>query len=75
MSSEQNCADKQQEGTRLQLFLSFVPVRRKENEMGIVFSSESLQALVILSATVDISPHLCLPPLAPDMMFLPPVPL
>lgn len=60
-SSKLSRADQQQEVTELQHFLSFIPARGEENEMGIVFSSENIQELVILSATVDLSlPSACL---------------
>lgn len=69
MSSEHNCVDEQ--GMELQL-LCFIPARGKENEVGMVFSSETLQELLTLTTTVHLSPHPCLPPVPSDM-FLPPV--
>lgn len=69
MPSEHNCADEQ--GTELQLLLCFIPATGKEDEVGIVFSSEILQELLILTTTIYLSPHRCLPLVHSDILLLP----
>lgn len=44
------------------------PSLETEKEMVYAGVSESFQPQIILNATADLSPHLCLPPLPPDVM-------